>query len=257
MSAIPSAQVKCATSAGLSMAEQWRALATPPLTYQQVALLLPDDQEIIGWRVDSGGGNSVYLTWSREAAKPSKYTSAYQNAGVLAVQPRAWRPFVRERMQVDLDMIPLRECAVVVQRAILTDGTLRPVKQEEFRSSWAHDLHIPSTNVGDYAGMDFETPPPRFRPEPFDISNYLWGMGWFARLGKPGQVVITRTQQAIVFKAYGLSNEQVGDRFRVSRQRAARIYWDGIERAWGFARSETDYERRLPRAYWDKQAAPV
>lgn len=240
------------------MAEQWRALATPPLTYQQVALLLPDDQEIIGWRVDSGGGNSVYLTWSREAAKPSKYTSAYQNAGVLAVQPRAWRPFVRERMRVDGDMITLRECAVVVQRAVLTDDTMRGEGQPGvFRSSWDASLHIASMNVGDYVGHDLETPPPRFRPEPFDWSNYLWGMGWFARLGKPGQHERTRTQKVIIAKAYGLSNEQVGDKFRVSKQRIYRIYWDGIDRAWGFARSETHYERRLPRSLWDKQAAPA
>lgn len=232
------------------------ALERPPPENQKCYLRRDDGSEIIGWRIfDRVLGRSRYWAWSTDARRPSLFTSAWQKAGLLEVFPIAWRPLNKVKVAAPLDPIARREAEIMLHRAILTDGTVRKkTDASAIESSWDDSWHNEETALIDQIGLEVFA---RFVPEPFDGDNYLIGMGWFARLKKPGDrgkdgLQYNREQRIAIWKAYGYSFEWMGEkrRLNVSRQRVSTIYKGVIDRVWQLALADQAEVRRIPRALW-------
>lgn len=223
-----------------------------PPENQKCYLRRDDGSEIVGWRIwDRVLGRSRYWAWSTDARRPSLFTSAWQKAGLLEVFPVSWRPLNKVKVAAPLDPIARREAEVMLHRAILTDGTVRKkTDASAIESSWDDSWHNEDMALIDQTGLEIFA---RFVPEPFDGDNYLIGMGWFAKLKKPGTgPAYTREQRAVIWRAYGYSFEWMGDKRRldVSRQRVSTIYQGAIDRVWGLALASQAEVRRIPRTLW-------
>lgn len=219
----------------------------PPL-HEHVTLVLDGGREIVGWR-SVVAGRSRYWTWSDDAVRPSKFTSAWQKAGVLEVHPSAWRPLLKDRMSVPNDPLAWLEVEEMVRRAILFDGTVNKPFVLNIRSSWDSDSVDEGLALIDQINLEIFA---KFIPEPFDVSNYTIVMGWFCGLDKKAiaKRQLSREQKAIAFRAFGWSFDKIGSRFGVSRQRASDIYRSGIDKCRDMAFGDQAKIRRIPAGLW-------
>lgn len=228
----------------------------PPL-HTQCRLVRDDGSEVLGWRIYDGVlGRSRYWSWGDEAKRPSRFTSAWQRAGVFEVHPVSWRPYDAPVMDMPEEPLALREVDVMARRAVLTDGTMLRSGQSLIFGSWDAIQTNNTMALIDQKDIEiFE----RFTPERFDLDNWLTAMDWLARINNKSQGFgdWNREQNTIIFRAYDYSFNWIGEEVLgdVSKQRAQTVYRSAIDKVWRVALASKTQVRRLPRHLWQRRSA--
>lgn len=119
-------------------------------------------------------------------------------------------------------MIPLGEVEKRILRACQTLRALPDpdARFQQFKGFWPEVLR----STDDAYGYT-EVTHPKFRPTPFDVSDYLNALAWARALER-------KEWRLIWWKSKGLSFRAIGFRIHKSADTAHRWYYDAIRRLW-------------------------
>jgi hypothetical protein len=238
--------------------------APPPGKHKPLVLTLKDGSELIGWRVfDAHTQLYRYWVWSHEAKKPSKYTSTFQKAGMREVHPVSHRVHQQAIVRPPIDPISKRESEVILRRGVLTDGfrdKSDAQKLGELKSSWDSDSHNDAEEWNEAYGRHQIFA--RWRPEAFDLDNYLIAMSWFVKLGDGKRKSVysrySDAQVVVRWRSLDFSFAWIGEhRLRhVSGEWVRTLYNEAVDKVWGWAidhhrANPASPIRRLHRSLWE------